>query len=289
MDKSKAQVTEGIVSVIVNALLFAVKFWAGIVTGSIALVADAWHTLSDSLTSIFVIFAVKLSTRKADKEHPFGHGRWEQISSIFVAVVLGIIGYDFLRNSITKFNNRESAIFGTLAIIITVVSIAAKELLAQYAFYLARKTGNLVIRADAWHHRSDALSSIVVLVGILFSMFFGEKLWWIDSVLGMIIALMLFYASFEIIKEAITKLLGEEPDQSLVDKIHGEIKKIYGDDLHIHHIHLHNYVLHQEVTLHIRLDKNKTIEEGHKTATVIEETLEKQFNMTATVHVEPLL
>ena len=289
MDKSKAQVTEGIVSVAANALLFAVKLWAGMVTGSIALVADAWHTLSDSLTSIFVIFAAKLSARKADKEHPFGHGRWEQISSIFVALVLGIVAYDFMRNSITKFSNRESAVFGLFAIIITAVSILTKELLAQYAFYLARKTGNLVIKADAWHHRSDALSSVVVLIGIIVSIFFGEKFWWIDSVMGMIIALMLFYASYEITKEAITKLLGEEPDQGLKDRIQDEIVKKYGYDLYIHHIHMHNYVLHQELTMHIRMDKNKTIEEGHKTATYIEEMLMEKFNMSATIHVEPLI
>lgn len=288
MDKSKAQVTEGLVSVIVNAALFAVKFWAGMVTGSIAIVADAWHTLSDSLTSIFVVFAVKLSTKKADKEHPFGHGRWEQISSIFVAVILGIIAWDFLRNSIIKFNNRESVVFGPLAVAITVLSIIAKELLAQFAFYLARKTGNLVIKADAWHHRSDTLSSVAVLIGILFGMFFKEKFWWMDSVLGMVIALMLFYATFEITKEAITKLLGEEPDKELLDKIHEEIRKMYNDDLHIHHIHLHNYVLHKELTLHIRLDGNMTIENGHKTATIIEEMVQKQFDMIATVHVEPL-
>ena len=83
MEKNKVQVLEGIVSVIVNTVLFALKFWAGMVTGSIALVADAWHTLSDSLSSVFIIFAVRLSSRKADREHPFGHGRWEHISSIF--------------------------------------------------------------------------------------------------------------------------------------------------------------------------------------------------------------
>ncbi|MCL2481595.1 MAG: cation diffusion facilitator family transporter, partial [Spirochaetaceae bacterium] len=99
MDKVKAQVTEGILSVVINAILFGVKFWVGIITGSIAIVADAWHTLSDSITSIFVVFAVKLSSKKADKEHPFGHGRWEHISPIFVAFVLAIIAYDFLKNS----------------------------------------------------------------------------------------------------------------------------------------------------------------------------------------------
>jgi len=288
MDKVKAQVTEGILSVVINAILFGVKFWVGIITGSIAIVADAWHTLSDSITSIFVVFAVKLSSKKADKEHPFGHGRWEHISPIFVAFVLAIIAYDFLKNSITKFNNRESVVFGTLAIVVTIVSIVIKELLAQYAFYLARKTDNAVVKADGWHHRSDALSSLVVLIGILVSKF-SNNFWWMDSVLGIFCALAILYAGIEIMKESITKLLGEEPPKDLVNKITSEVKKIYKDDLQIHHFHLHNYVSQKELTLHIRLDKNMSIENGHKIATVIEKMIKEKFDMIATIHIEPLV
>jgi cation diffusion facilitator family transporter len=288
MNKAKAQVAEGLVSVILNAVLFGVKFWAGIATGSIAIIADAWHTLSDSLSSIFVVCAVKLSTRKADKEHPFGHGRWEQISSIFVAVLLGIIAFEFLKNSVIRFKNKETVVYGTLAIAVTVVSIIAKELLAQFAFYIARKTDNLIVKADGWHHRSDALSSVIVLAGILVSVFSGGKWWWIDSVLGMVIALMIFYATFKILNEAISTLLGEEPGQDLIDRINREIKKIYTDNLQMHHVHLHNYIMHKELTLHIKLDKNMSIENGHRVASNIEKIIEEQFNIAATVHVEPL-
>jgi cation diffusion facilitator family transporter len=284
MDKTKAGYIEGIASVIVNSALFILKLWAGIITGSIALAADAWHTLSDSISSVIVVIAVKLSSKKADKEHPFGHGRWEQIASLFIAVILGIIAYDFFKNSITQFSNRGKTEYGAIAVIVTVFSIILKELLAQYAFYIGRKTGSISVKADGWHHRTDALSSIVVLIGIGFA----KQFWWIDSVLGIIIALMLFYATFEIMKETITKLLGEEPGQDLINKINTEVKKIYNDDLKIHHFHLHNYVLHKELTLHIRLDKNLTIENGHKTATVIENMIKEQFDMAATVHVEPL-
>ena len=287
MDRLKAQVVEGIVSVVVNAVLFAVKFWAGMVTGSIALVADAWHTLSDSLTSIFVVFSAKLSSQKADKEHPFGHGRWEQISSLFIAFVLGIIAYDFLKNSIIKFNNRESVIFGTLAIVVTLVSIIIKELLAQYAFYLGRKTDNVILSAEGWHHRSDSLSSIVVLIGILAAKFVTQ-FWWMDSILGIFCSLAIFYAAFQIMKETISKLLGEEPGQELIDKINSEVKKIYDEDFNIHHFHLHNYISQKELTLHMRLDKNMTIEEGHNIATVIENMIKEKFGMAATIHVEPL-
>jgi cation diffusion facilitator family transporter len=283
MDKKKAGYVEGTVSIIINFLLFILKMWVSIITGSIALAADAWHTLSDSLSSVAVIIAAKLASKKADKEHPFGHGRWEQIASFFIAAVLAIIAYDFLKDSIKNFWNKERVEYGIAAIIVTAVSIIVKELLAQYAFYLGRKTDNSSVKADGWHHRSDALSSVVVLAGILFA----KQFWWIDSVLGIIIAVMLFFAAYEILKESINKILGEEPKKDLIDKITKEIKSIYYDDLKIHHLHIHNYVSHKEITFHIRLNKDLTIEKGHKIASDIEEVILDKFGMTATVHVEP--
>ena len=154
MDRRKAQIFEGVLSVVINAVLFVVKLWAGIVTGSIAIVADAWHTLSDSLTSVLVIVSAHLSSKKADKEHPFGHGRWEQISSIFIAFVLGIIAFQFFMLSLERFQNRESVFFGTLAIVVIIISIGVKEFLAQYAFYLARKKRRLLNLCPIWWFRA---------------------------------------------------------------------------------------------------------------------------------------
>jgi len=284
MDHTKAGYIEGTVSIIVNTVLFTLKIWVSIITGSIALAADAWHTLSDSLSSIVVVIAAKLGSRKADKEHPFGHGRWEQIASIFIAFILGLIAFGFFQTSIIQFTDNKKVEYGTMAIIVTAVSIVVKELLAQYAFYIGRKAGNSSVKADGWHHRSDALSSVVVLAGILFA----KQFWWIDSALGVAIALMLFYAAIVILREAITKILGEQPSLKLIDEITNEIKKNYNDDLNIHHFHMHNYISHKELTFHIRLKKDLTIGEGHEIATEIEKIIMNKFDMTATIHVEPL-
>ena len=284
MDKARAGYLEGIISVIANSILFILKYWAGIVTGSIALTADAWHTLSDSLSSIVVIVAVKLSSKRPDNEHPFGHGRWEQIAALFIAFILGIIAFNFLKDSIIQFKNHESIKFGTIAIVVTVISIIAKEALAQYAFYIYRKTGNVSIKADGWHHRTDALSSIVVLGGILFA----NQFWWIDSVLGAIISFMLFYATYQIAKEAVNKLLGEKPSPELIEKIKNSIELHNIEDKQLHHFHIHNYVGHQELTFHIKLKNDLSIEEGHKIATDIENIVYQQFGIISTIHVEPL-
>lgn len=280
----KAGITEGVVSVIVNTLLFALKYWAGIVTGSLAIVADAWHTMSDSISSVVLIAATGLSNKKPDKEHPFGHGRWEQIAAIFIGIILAIIAFDFLKNSILRLKDHTAVTFGTLAIVVTSISVVAKEGLAQYAFRLARKTGNVAIKADGWHHRSDALSSVVVLIGILLAKYF----WWMDSLLGIIIALMLFYATYTIIKEAITKILGEEPSDEIIAKITKAVEEMYPEGLQLHHFHLHNYVTHQEMTFHIRLPGELSLEEGHSVATAIEKMIEERFNITSKIHVEPL-
>jgi cation diffusion facilitator family transporter len=285
MDKAKGGYSEGLVSILLNNALFALKLWAGITSGSIALVADAWHTLSDSISSVVVVIAIKLSSRKADKEHPFGYGRWEQIASIFIAFFLGIIGFEFLKESIAGFRNREEAQFGLLAIVVTVISIVVKEGLAQYAFYIARKTGNASVKADGWHHRSDALSSVVVLAGILFA----KNIWWIDSALGIIIAVMLFHAAYEVIKESVTNLLGEQPSPELIEQITEEVRKVYLDDLQLHDFQLHNYITHKELIMHIRLRKELSIDTGHQIASVIEKNIQKRFGIHTTIHVEPLL
>ncbi|MCL2284663.1 MAG: cation diffusion facilitator family transporter [Fibromonadales bacterium] len=283
-NRDKAGYLESVVSIIVNTALFALKFYTGIITGSIALIADAWHTLSDSLTSIVIIVAIKFSSKKPDKEHPFGHGRWEQIAALFVAFLLAVIAYEFAKDSIERFGNRQEAHFGTLAIVVVAASIAIKELLARYAFYIAKKYDSEAIKADGWHHRSDALSSIPVLIGILFA----SEFWWMDSVLGFILSLVLLYAAYKIAKETVDKLLGERPSKELTEKIYDAVYNLNLGDLKLHHIHVHNYARHHELTMHIRLDGEISIEEGHRIATIIENKIENDFGMQATVHVEPL-
>ncbi len=284
IDRVRAGYWAAGISVVVNILLFALKYWAGVKTGSIAIIADAWHTLSDSISSIVVVFAIFLSSRKADKKHPFGHGRWEQIAALFVGFILGIIAWDFLSSSVKLFSEHQAVHYGKIAIYATAISIVVKEGFAQYAFYIARKTKNLSIKADAWHHRSDALSSVVVLAGIAVAKYF----WWIDSVLGIIISLMLFYATFEIIKEAISKLLGEEASDDLINKVKEIISKNYIHDVEAHHFHIHNYSTHQELTFHIKLNPDYNIAEAHKIASAIEKDILNEMNIHATIHVEPM-
>ena len=284
MERKKASYLEGTVSIIANICLFALKYWAGIVSGSIALMADAWHTLSDTISSVVVIVGAKLASRQPDKDHPYGHGRWELISAIIIAIILVLIAFGFITDSISQLKTKESANFGTLAIVVTVVSIVVKELMAQYAFFLGRKSGSSTVKADGWHHRTDALSSLVILVGILFKNYF----WWIDGALGLSVSMMLMFAAYQILKEAVNKILGEEPGEELITEILGHMRYLYDYDLHPHHFHLHNYISSKELTFHIKIDNSLSVEEGHAIATAIEELIDEELSIKSTIHLEPI-
>ena len=273
---------EGLVSVVGNIVLFGLKLWVGIMTGSVALTADAWHTLTDSISSAIVIISSWASNRPADESHPFGHGRTDLVCSVIIGVLLAIIGIEFVMKSIEQLKGGEQVVFGRIAIMVTVLSIVVKELMAQFAFWAGRRTNNPILKADGWHHRTDALSSVVVLIGILCSGLF----WWIDGVLGILVAIMIFYASFEILRDSIDRLIGEQPDEELLERVTGLIGDL-GLDVDAHHFHLHRYGDHIELTFHIGMAKNLTLEEAHDQTHLIEKSLREQMDIEATIHMEP--
>ncbi len=273
---------EGWLSIIVNTLLFGLKYWAGVVTGSVALIADAWHTLSDSISSVIVIVSAKISNKPADKEHPFGHGRADLVSSVIIGFFLTFIGFEFIFKSFERLKGGEAVIFGTLAVVVTIVSIVFKELLAQYAFWAAKRSDSQILKADGWHHRTDALSSVIVLVGIAL----GKLFWWIDGVLGLIIAVMIFYAAYEILRDSVNRLLGEVPDEELIR----DIKKLITDlKLNVcpHHFHMHRYGQHIELTFHILFPPEMSLKEAHDKTNLIENAIRYKFKIETTIHMEP--
>lgn len=274
--------TEGLVSVVGNTVLFGLKLWVGIMTGSVALTADAWHTLTDSISSAIVIISSWASNRPADESHPFGHGRTDLVCSVIIGVLLAIIGIEFVMKSIEQLKGGEQVVFGRIAIMVTVLSIVVKELMAQFAFWAGRRTNNPILKADGWHHRTDALSSVVVLIGIFCSGLF----WWIDGVLGILVAIMIFYASFEILRDSIDRLIGEQPDEELLERVTGLIGEL-GLDVDAHHFHLHRYGDHIELTFHIGMAKNLTLEEAHDQTHLIEKSLREEMDIEATIHMEP--
>lgn len=272
------------ISIVLNFFLFIFKYWAGIVSGSVAIIADAWHTLSDSASSAIVVIGLKWSSLPADNEHPFGHGRAELISSIVIGVMLGLIAVNFFVESIQQLQAHEVITYGILAKVAIITSIVVKEFMAQYSFYVGKKTNSDSLRADGWHHRSDALSSVIVLVGI----FLAGEWWWIDGAMGILITLMLGYATYQILSNAIHKFLGEKPDTEIMQKLNQISEEAFSRELYLHHTHIHVYGDHKEITFHIKLPPDMTLEKAHDIATILEKRILHEMEMHATIHMEPL-
>ncbi|MBN2509401.1 MAG: cation transporter [Spirochaetales bacterium] len=283
MNRYRIALAEGWVSILVNLVLFAAKLTAGILSGSIAVMADAWHTLSDSFTSVIVLIGAKVSAKPADREHPFGHGRFELIASVIIGVLLGVTGFSFLTEAVERLSSRSGSSFPPFVIAVTAASVLIKEAGAQFAFWCYRKTGMKSLKADGAHHRSDALSSLVLLAGILA----GQTFWWSDSVLAVFISFFIFHTAWDILKDGINPLLGEIPENDLVKEIQDLARKECSCCEHIHHLHIHTYGRHRELTFHMRLDPDMTIREGHQEATRLEKAILENLNIHATIHIEP--
>ncbi|MBC8384194.1 MAG: cation transporter [Candidatus Cloacimonetes bacterium] len=271
------------ISIFFNVILFILKYIVGIKTGSIAIIADAWHTLSDSFSSIILFFGIKISNKPADKEHPFGHGRAEIIAALIIGLILMIVAFHFLVESFQRFREHQAASYTNPAIIIIIISIIVKEFMAQFSFWGARKTGSNLLSADGWHHRSDALTSLMILSGI----FLGKYFWWIDSLMGFLLSLMIFYAALSILKKSINPLLGEEPNVLIVNQLKEIIDRNTLQEAHFHHLHYHCYGTHKEISFHIVLPREIKLLDAHNIADRIEKNIKIEMDMEATIHVEP--
>jgi cation diffusion facilitator family transporter len=276
---------EGTISIILNTLLFALKYWVGIKTFSIAIIADAWHTLSDSLTSLVVIIGFKVSSKPADKKHPYGHGQAEIISSVIIGTLLAVVGVNFLIASIQKYINHQPAAYGTSAIIVFIISVIIKEGLAQFSIRAGRKINSQSLIADGWHHRSDALVSLMVLAGI----FIGKYFWWVDSIMGVLVSLAIFYTTYIILKESISTLIGEEPSKDFEAEIRKIVTNNVSHDVKLHHLHSHKYGDNRELTFHIRLPADMRLEDAHRITEELEKRIREKMNIETTIHIEPII
>lgn len=275
---------QGWISIIGNLLLFGYKLWVGIMVGSMAIVADAWHTLSDSLSSVILLIGVKIAGRPADKKHPFGHGRAELVTALVIGIMLLVVAFEFGMAGIGKLCHPQVTVYGKMGVIAMLVSIAVKEAMAQYAFRAARKSGLQSLKADGWHHRSDAISSIILLAGMLF----GGSWPYMDGLLTLTVALIIAYAAFGVIREVWDQILGTEISPELEKRVIGISRDIMDGDVCAHHFHLHQYGIHSELSFHVRMQGDLPLSEAHECAQKIESAIERELGIDATIHLEPL-
>lgn len=274
----------GWLSVIVNIAVFFIKYWAGVSTSSVAMVADAWHTLSDVLTSAVVIVGFWIASKPADREHPFGHGRAEAIGAIIIGTLLVVVGVTFFRESVFRLQVHEKVMFSRLSIIIFSATIFVKEALAQVSIRIGRKIDSHSLVADGWHHRSDAITSVLIVAGAVA----GSSFWWMDGVMGIAISAFILYMAYTILKRVASLLLGEAPDRPFRENISRIVAEVAPQATHVHHLHVHRYGDHTELTFHVMLPSDMRLKEAHAVADSIERAIRRELHIATTVHVDPL-
>jgi len=267
---------------VTNIVLFILKIWAGHVNDSVALRADGWHTLSDCISTIIVMVGMIWSRKPADREHPFGHGRAETIAAIFVGFFLVTVAIEFGQEGIQRLIDHQRAQYGIIGVVVMSISVFIKEIMSQYSISVGKKIKSDALIADGWHHRSDALSSLIILIGI----FFSSKIWWMDGILTALLSIYMIYIAYKIIKNAVLPLLGEMVDKEIIKKIQKIGEKIYGQNLHMHHFHLHRYGRHTEMTFHIVLPENITLKESTEITKDLFNEIKKETGIIATIHVD---
>ena len=283
--RQKYAYLEAWISIIGNLLLAGIKVFFGIILNSISLLADAAHTASDVLTSIVVLLGFKISSSPADEKHPYGHGRIEFIASLIIAVMLTMVGVEFGKTSYERFilNAAVKGSFGVSGVMI--VGALFKEWMAQFSEELGRRTNATALIADAWHHRTDAIASVMVAFAIFASKYGYYK---VDAILGVVVSALIIYTGVGIALGSVSKIIGEVPDEAELKAIENLALSVSGVT-GVHKIKVHDYGAYKEISLHINLDKGLSLIEAHDISEEVEKVIENNITSKVIVHMEPAL
>lgn len=285
-NNEKIAIKVSIISIILNCLLTLIKFISGVISKSSAMISDSVHSLSDVLSTFVVIIGVKIANKKADSDHPYGHERIECVSAIILSVMLFIIGALIGINGIKNVTNSSNLVMpGVLALIASIISIISKEAMYQYTIRVSKKINSAALKADAWHHRSDALSSIGSFIGILGSRL-GFKIF--DPLASVIISLCIIKVSIDIFKDAIDKMVDKSCDKEVIDKVISVIEKNESVK-NIDDIKTRQFGNKAYVDVEISVDENLLLKDAHKVAEEIHNSVENEINIVkhCMVHVNP--
>lgn len=275
-------------SIAVNLMLSIFKLIAGLMASSGAMISDAIHSASDVFSTIIVIIGVKISGKASDEDHPYGHDRFECVASIILAILLGVTGVGIGLTGVQKLTAGHYdtlAVPGVLALAAAVISIVVKEIMYWYTRNAAKKINSGALMADAWHHRSDALSSVGSFVGI-----FGARMGFpmLDPLASVVICLFVVKAAVDIFRDAISKMTDKSCDQETVNEMHDCIMNIQGVE-GIDLLKTRSFGSKYYVDIEIKADGDKKLWEAHAIAESVHHAIEQQFPLVkhCMVHVNP--
>ena len=279
-------VLSGAVGIGLNILLFFGKWLAGTISGSIAIIADAFNNLSDAGASIITLIGFRLSGQEPDPEHPFGHGRMEYISGLLVSVAILVMGFELIGSSIGKLRSPEPIESSALVFGILIASILVKLYMFFYNHSLSKKIESAAMKATSVASLSDTVATTLVLIATLISKYTGLLL---DGWFGILVGLFILYTGGSTLKETIDLLLGQPPKQEFID----EVKEIVLGHSMVHGVHdliVHDYGPGRVmISLHAEVDVNGDIQDIHEQIDHIEHELQEKLHCSATIHMDPIV
>lgn len=271
--------------IFLNALLFGGKFFAGVMTGSIAVTADAFNNLSDAGSSIVTLLGFKLANQKPDRDHPFGHGRIEYLSGLVVAAAILLMGFELAKSSVEQIIHPEAVTFNALSAVILTISVAVKLFMAAFNRGLGDAINSAAMKANASDSMGDAAATSAVLIGSLAGHYLDIS---IDGWLGVIVSLIILYAGWEAAKDTVTPLLGAAPDPDFVSSIH-DLVMSHEEIKGIHDLVVHDYGPGRlMISLHAEVNCDENILELHDVIDNIEKELAAAYRCEAVIHMDPI-
>lgn len=287
-DPRKAERKEAFMSFAVNTFVWAIRLIAGLLTGSYALVADSWHSMSDNMTSLVVYISSRLASKPPDEKHPYGHGRVADIGTLVVGLILVFIAAYIPYEALTKYMAGYSLIpeYANFGIATIAVTALVKERLARYAMRLAEETGSSLCRADGWHHRVDAMTGLAILPVFVLEVL-GIRSSDVDIVLAFAISALVLYEGINIVADSVNSLM-DATRKEMVDEITGCVMTLK-DVLEVHDVRVRSYGGNYFVELKIHVSPSMNVEEAHRLAELIEDEVKKRFRnvIEVLVHIEP--
>ncbi|MDY4788258.1 MAG: cation diffusion facilitator family transporter [Bacilli bacterium] len=275
----------GVLGIICNLFLFIVKLTSGIFLNSIAIISDAFNNFSDMGSSIVALVGAKMSSLKPDKEHPFGHGRFEYISSFIVSFIIIYVGIELFRNSLDKIINPSEVNFSWIIFIILCLSVLVKVWMYSYNKYMGKKTNNPILKATAQDSLNDVISTSVVIVSLLIMNYVTFPL---DGIMGVIVSILILKSGYDIAKETISLLLGEKPSKELVESIERIILS-HNEIIGIHDLLVHDYGPGRVfASCHAEVLDTFNITKAHEVIDYIEEEINRKLNIIMVIHMDPI-
>lgn len=276
----------GIIGIFLNLCLFTAKLIAGIMSASISVTADAFNNLSDAGSSVVTFLGFKLANRPADKEHPFGHGRYEYVAGLGISVVILLVGIELIKSSVEKIFNPEAASNITLvSICILIASVCVKLWMFFFNRILSKKISSATLKATALDSLTDCIATSIVLIGLVISQYTGLN---IDGYLGIAVAIFILFTGVNTFRDSLSPLLGKAPDPEFVNSIK---ETVLSDEMivGIHDLIVHDYGPGRcIISLHAEVPCDEDILKAHDAIDLVEKTLERRFNCMATIHMDPI-